>query len=231
MNIDEIVKGYHPNEKLIDLIGQIDVVLLCGITGAGKDTILKRILAKDANITRIVTSTTRPPRDNDGVMERDGVDYYFFSKQQAAEKIAKGEYFEVANVHNNINGVTADEIRRIHNANKIALADIDYQGVEYFYSYHPGVKAIFVVPPSYEVWRERMERRHDDKKTSLSELPVRKASALRELEWALGADFCHFVVNDDLDTAIERVYRIINNQSGHEEAARQIVKQLLEKMR
>ncbi|PID32861.1 hypothetical protein CR956_00295 [Candidatus Saccharibacteria bacterium] len=227
MDLDKIVKNYQPDQKILDLVKKTKVVLLCGISGAGKNTIQDKLLAKDVKFTRIITSTTRPPRDNNGVMERDGVDYYFFSKDQAAEKITKREYFEVAHVHDNIYGITADEIQRIHDADKVALASIDYQGVEYFHGYHPGIEVIFIVPPSYDVWYQRARQRYDNEVEFQSVLPVRKASALRELDWALNTDYCHFLINDDLDTAVEQAYSMIGGELAEDSLAREAASQML----
>ncbi len=227
MEIEELIKNYQPDESLVNLVKKTKIVLLCGISGAGKNSIQEGLLAKDSNLTRIITSTTRPPRKNNGVPERDGVDYYFFSKDQAVKKAVDGDYFEIAHVHDDIYGITADEIQRIHDSSKVALAVIDYQGVEYFRSYHPGARVIFIVPPSYDVWRERMKKRYDSDSEFQSVLPVRKSSALVELDWALNTSYCQFLINDDLDVAVEQVHAMISGQSIDDQSARQAAASIL----
>ncbi len=227
MEIEELIKNYQPDENLVNLVKKTKIVLLCGISGAGKSSIQSRLLEKDSKLTRIVTSTTRPLRNNNGISERDGVDYYFFSQQQAIDKLAKGEYFEVAQVHDKVYGVTADEIKRIHDADKTALASIDYQGVEYFHKYHPGARAIFIVPPSYQGWYDRIKNRYHDQQEFESVLSVRKASALVELNWALNTDYCRFLINDDLDAAVEQAHAMINGQLIDDQLARRAAEQIL----
>lgn len=214
MDIAELVKGYEPSENARQLVADTAFVLLCGITGAGKDAIKGRILERDRSFYRIITSTTRAPRDNDGIMEQHGREYYFYTLEQAAQMIADKRYFEVAKVHDRINGVTIDEIKRIHDAGKTAIGDVDYQGVEYFHRYAPSVKTVFITPPNYQTWYQRLSQRYDSQAELEEALPVRMHSAIRELEWALKTPYLDFVINDELEQACHDVARVAREESG-----------------
>lgn len=212
MDIKKIIADYSPSPETIALLEKTKVVILCGITGAGKNAIQDELLRGDG-YTRIVTSTTRAPRENDGVMEQDGREYYFFTQEQALQRIEQKKYFEVAYVHEKINGVTLEEVNRVHSSGKTAITNIDYQGVEYFHKHVPSVLAIFVVPPSYAVWYVRMRNRYDTEEDFQAALPARVQSAVKELEWALATDYLRFVMNDKLEDAINNTQEIIEGST------------------
>ncbi len=207
-----LIQNYAPSADAVELLERAHIVLFCGITGAGKDRVQDE-LSKTDRFARIITSTTRTPRENDGVMEQDGREYYFFTRDQALRKIANEEYFEVALVHGQINGATVQEIQRIHDAGKTAIGDVDYQGVQYYKKHSPSTLAIFLIPPSFEVWMERLKRRYDTDTDFLAAWPKRRESAIRELEWALSTDLCRIVMNDDLVETVRSVTQIIDGDT------------------
>ncbi|MGB3023551.1 MAG: hypothetical protein WBB39_01965 [Candidatus Saccharimonadales bacterium] len=207
-----LIQNYLPSREAVYLLERAHVVLFCGITGAGKDRVQDE-LSKTERFARIITSTTRAPRENDGIMEQDGREYYFFTRDQALQKIANKEYFEVALVHGQINGATVQEIKRIHDAGKTAIGDVDYQGVQYYKKHSPSTLALFLVPPSFDIWMERLKRRYDTEADFVAAWPKRRESAIRELEWALSTDLCRIVINDDLAETIRVVTQIIDGDT------------------
>ncbi len=212
-DIQSLIKNYTPSREAIDLLKQAHVVLFCGITGAGKDRVQDE-LVKRGGFRRIITSTTRAPRENDGVMEQDGREYYFFTRDQAMSMIENQAYFEVALVHGEINGATVKEIKRIHDEGHIALGDVDYQGIEYYKKYSPDTTAIFLIPPSFETWMERLKKRYDTEEDFVAAWPKRRASAIKELEWALGTKLVRIVINDDLEKCVQTVAHIIDGDTS-----------------
>lgn len=227
-NIEELISNYNPSTEAVDLLRRAHIVLFCGITGAGKDRVQDELSRQD-RFARIITSTTRAPRENDGVMEQNGREYYFFTREQAAQKIEHKEYFEVALVHGEINGATVDEIRRIHDAGKTAIGDVNYVGIEYYKKHAPDTTAIFLIPPSFDVWMERLKKRYDTEADFETAWPKRRESAIHEIEWALSTDLCRIVVNDDLAECVQTVTRIIDGDSastGGRDRARKILDHL-----
>ena len=209
--IIELISNYKPSDEVAELVENTNIVLLCGITGAGKDTVKNKLLERES-YEKIVTSTTRAPRENDGVMEQDGREYHFFTTEQAIDNVRNQRYFEVAVVHGRINGVTADEIRRHHDADSIAIGDVDYQGIDYFKKYAPSTLAIFLIPPSFETWMDRLKKRYDTEEDFAEAWPERRKSAVRELEWVLEKGHCHILVNDDLEKAVEQTGALIHGE-------------------
>ncbi|QQS18829.1 hypothetical protein IPL68_02070 [Candidatus Saccharibacteria bacterium] len=187
--------------KTVDTLRRQKLVIFAGTAGAGKNAIISGLL-QTGRYHDIVTSTTREPRDNNGVMERNGIDYHFLTTQQAVEKLRAGEYIEAALVHECIYGVLASEIERAAEANKMPIVDVDVQGVHTFKSLSDNVIAVFVVPPSFDEWMRRIKHRYDSEEDFQAAWPVRRASAIKELEDALSKPYYHFIVNEDLDQAV-----------------------------
>lgn len=206
-DIESLIEHYTPSTQGLELLASTRVVLLVGITGAGKNTILNMMM-ETGKFHDMVTSVTREPRMNNGVMEQDGVDYHFLTSEQALKKIKAGEYVEVSPVHGRIYGVTVDEVQRAHDAGKIAVADIDVQGVEKYKKVSDDVTAIFLLPPSYEEWQRRARLRYASEDEFLADWPNRRDSAVKELTKALETPHYHFVINDDIDEAFKACMQI-----------------------
>ena len=199
----DLISSYVTPPEIIDEMKPIRVVVLNGITGAGKDTIIGDILGMSPDFVRVVTSTTRQKRENNGVMEREGVEYYFLTEEQALQNIADGEYIEVAPVHGRINGSLISEYRRIAALDKVALTDINYEGVENFLSFGmQNLSVYFVIPPSFEIWLARLMKRQAGAMEDRDELLRRFRSAQAELANALDHPSFIPIMNDvSRDTA------------------------------
>ena len=91
MDLSQKIETYQPDETVRHLIDTTKIVLLVGISGAGKDT-LKQQLLQLPEFADIVSYTTRAPRQNQGVMEQDGADYHFISEEQAATMLDQHEF-------------------------------------------------------------------------------------------------------------------------------------------
>jgi len=85
--------SYHPSQEALDLINSTKILLLVGPTGAGKDY-LKETLLATGNYHHLVSHTTRPPRINHGVLEKDGKEYFFITNAQAEEMLDNHEFVE-----------------------------------------------------------------------------------------------------------------------------------------
>ncbi len=202
MNFEETIRNYEPTEHTIEIVRKAKIVLLVGIAGAGKDTI-KQELLKDSDYMEIVSHTTRLPRSNNGDLERDGEDYHFIDQTMAQSMVAEKSFVEVKYVHGDtIYGTSEAEITRALKASKISVTDIDIQGVQEYKDISPQAVAIFILPPSYNTWRERLSARYDSTESFNQEWPKRRESALRELEQALTVPYFHFIINDNLERTV-----------------------------
>ncbi|MEO5949001.1 MAG: hypothetical protein ABIP74_01230 [Candidatus Saccharimonas sp.] len=209
---ERMIAAYQPSERARVLLGETAMVLMVGVSGAGRDTIINHLVAKGGYYP-LVTSTTRQPRVNNGVAEQNGVEYWFVNEEQAKQRMEAGEYVEVSPVHDRINGLLLDELQRAHDTGKIAITDMDPQGALKYHELSDNVIAIFVLPPSYEEWMSRNRLRYASEEAFAEAWPRRRESAIMELEMAMRDPFYHFVINDELAHAIEACDTVAHGQS------------------
>ena len=186
----------------MEMVRNTHITLLVGISGAGKDTIKKRLL-QNADYRDIVSHTTRAPRSNNGALEEADVDYHFIDEAQARQMLESHEFVEAKYVHGTVYGTSVAELQRSHDEQKIAVTDIDVQGVAEYKELAQSVVAIFILPPNYTTWRQRLRARYESDEAFETEWPKRRASAIDELTHALEVPYYHFIVNDELDEAVQ----------------------------
>src|SRR5690606_36945371 len=117
-------------------------------------------LLKSDEYHYIVSDTTRQKRTNDGVMEQDGVEYWFRDEEAVLDDLKSGKFLEAAVIHNQqVSGIRIREIEQARSEGKVALADIEIDGMQYIIRANPDVYALFILPPSVGVWIQRMDGR------------------------------------------------------------------------
>ena len=151
-------------------------------------------------LTFSVSHTTRAPRGN----ERDGVEYYFVDKTRFEELIQKGEFLEWAEVYGNYYGTRRSFIDERLARGDDVLVDVDVQGARTIRQRRPEAISIFIMPPSYQVLRERLERRRLDKEYVIEQ---RLRIACEEIKHYRDYDF--LIVNEDLEDSIDKLRAII----------------------
>lgn len=230
-----LLDDYQLSSGTIELVRSTPIVLLVGVAGAGKDTIKHRLL-ETGDYHHIVSHTTRPPRENNGVMEQDGREYHFIDSATAERMVAAGEFVEAKFVHGStVYGTSAAEIQRAQSGGRIAITDIDVQGVAEYKAISANVIAIFVLPPSFTAWQERLMKRYGQNvATAAGDIAKRKRTAISELEEALSKPYYHFVINDNLDAAVTTVNKIAHNHdtfNAVDDSVRQQASALLQELR
>lgn len=215
-DIVAILQTYNPAEQTKQIVRQTPLLLLVGISGAGKDTMCKKLVESDA-YHQLVTTTTRQPRQNHGVIEKDGVDYYFITPEEALRKLQNGEYIEGNIYSGNVYGTTVAEMEKALLTGKIAITDIDVNGVANYKKISRNVIALFVLPPSFDEWLRRLSSRYGDAGPDPADMQKRMHTAIQELEHALQKDYYHFIVNDDLGAAVHAADSIAHNHDTFNE--------------
>lgn len=220
--------NYKTPERVVELIRASKVVFLVGVTAAGKDTVLRRLI-ESPDYHHIVSHTTRAPRENHGVLETNGVDYHFVSLQTAEEMLDNGGYVEAKMFSGNVYGTSVAEIQMAHDEGKIAITDIEVQGVAEYRNFADNVIPIFLLPPDFETWQERLKGRYADSHIDPADLRKRLETAAVELREALTKPYFEYVVNKDLDTTISIVDEIAhgNFSIAKNAEARAVAEQLL----
>lgn len=179
------------------------VVVLAAPSGGGKTTIARALVARwPERYGFSVSATTRPPRSG----ERDGEDYFFLSKDEFRRRQAAGEFLEWAEYAGELYGTLEAEVDRLLTAGRHVLLDIEVQGARQVRKRYPAPasRALFILPPSGAELLRRLEGRRTE---SASAMAKRLKTAVRELRQAEAFD--HVVVNDDLDTAVATVHKIV----------------------
>ncbi len=178
------------------------LIIFSAPSGAGKSTIVRYLLTQNLNLRFSVSATSRLPRGE----EKDGVEYYFLTPDAFREKIANGEFLEYEEVYpNKFYGTLKSEVDRILAEGKNVVLDIDcIGGLNVKKIYGGRALSIFVMPPSVEVLRERLEKRGTD-------LPhiIENRLAKAEYEMSFAPQFDAIIQNDDFDRAKEDTLRVI----------------------
>lgn len=220
-----VLKDYTISDDHRTALGEITLVLLVGITGSGKNAIMHR-LSESGEFHVVVSDTTRPPRAG----EQNGREYWFRDEADILADLRDGTFVEAALIHNQqVSGTNTREFEVALSQHKIALNEVDVIGVENFLKEKPDIIPIFVIPPSIEVWQQRLQNRGD---MSPADLKNRLQSSLVEIKTALAKPYYHFLINDDLDDALHGVRKISKGiiNPEHDAHGRQVAQELLKKL-
>lgn len=166
--------------------------ILSAPSGAGKSTLCRAVLDHFPDMLYSISYTTRPPRQG----EQDGVHYNFIANDEFKKRIGQGRWAEWAKVHDNYYGTSADLLDRGLNGGKDILLDIDVQGMGQILARYPAGITIFIMPPSLEILRSRLETRGTD---SPEVIAVRLRNAQKEM--AQKDRYRHVIINDRLAAA------------------------------
>ena len=161
-------------------------------SGAGKTTLIQRVMARFSGISYSVSHTTRPPRPG----EVHGKDYFFVTEKTFKEMIDADAWLEWARVHAHFYGTSKTFVKKQLEAGRNLLLDIDVQGARQIMDSGLNPVTVFIMPPSLDVLRQRLESRGTDNADTIE---LRLANATEEI--ALKHLYQYVVVNDDLDTA------------------------------
>lgn len=225
--LTQALASYQPSQTAIDLIKQTPILLLVGPTGAGKDSVKDQLLAS-GRFHHIISHTTRPPRMNHGVIEQDGQDYHFIDKSAALQLLTDRAMIEAKVYSGNLYGTSIAEIQAAHDDQRIAMTDLEVQGVAEYKALDPDVMAVFLLPPDFETWQARLQRRYGDV-VDVADYRLRLQTALDELQQLLTTNYYVAVINDDLDETVRQIETVVDSQNHStpdEPAARRVAEQL-----
>jgi guanylate kinase len=178
------------------------LIVISGPSGVGKDSVIRRMKARQLPFHFVVTATTRSPRPD----EMHGKDYFFFSKDQFAEMIERGELMEYALVYDDYKGIPKEQVHKALASGVDVVMRLDVQGAATVRRLSPEALLIFITANSQAEMMQRLEARMTE---SPEELKLRIATARQEMQ-RLG-DFDYVVVNakDRLDDTVDTVLAII----------------------
>ncbi|MEM7612156.1 MAG: guanylate kinase [Pseudomonadota bacterium] len=169
------------------------LVVISAPSGAGKTTLVHKLIEQEPDFVFSVSYTTRKPRET----ETPGADYHFVSKSEFLALRDRGEFLEYAEVFDNFYATGRRAVEGQLNAGKHVIVEIDWQGARQVRERMPECRSIFIVPPSIEALESRLRNRRTDS-------PEVIARRLRDslLDLSHWREFDYIVVNDDLDAAL-----------------------------
>lgn len=170
------------------------VIIFSAPSGSGKSTIISHLMAQGLNLHFSISATSRPPRGT----ELNGVEYYFLTAEEFAQRIENGDFLEYNEVYaGRFYGTLKDEVDRLLAEGCNVVCDVDVEGAENIKRiYGNRALSLFVQPPSIEELKKRLEARATDSPEVIAD---RIARAEYELSFASKSDVV--IVNDDLATA------------------------------
>lgn len=177
------------------------LLVLSGPSGAGKGTLVERLMAARRDCVFSISSTTRPRR----ATERDGVQYEFVSREEFERRRAAGLFLEWAEVHDHLYGTPVAFVDEQIHAGRVVVLDVDVQGGASLRRARPDAVSVFIFPPSVDALRQRLLQRSTDR-PEVVETRLRNAPG----ELAQHVHYDYLVVNDDLEQAAARLEAIVD---------------------
>lgn len=176
------------------------LIIISGFSGAGKGTLVKRLVEKYDGYALSISATTRDPRPG----EADGREYFFLSKEQFEDKISEDGLIEYACYCGNYYGTPREYVERKLEEGRDVILEIEIQGAHKVKKQYPDALTLFVMTPGAEELRYRLESRG----TETAEVIEKRMQ--RAAEEAIGIkEYEYIVVNDNLEKCVDEVHRII----------------------
>jgi len=170
-------------------------------SGTGKTTLIEQLVKRVPDLVMSRSYTSRPRRPG----ETDGADYNFVSKARFEQMIGAGEFLEWVNIFGHLYGTSAVDIERHRLTGRDVFLVIDVKGAQQIRQREIALIGIFVLPPSFKVLEDRLRRRSGDYETEV-QLRGRLDTAREEV--AASCDYDYIVVNDSIDTCVDRISSI-----------------------
>jgi guanylate kinase len=172
-------------------------------SGAGKSSLVKALLELDSHLAVSVSHTTRAPRGQ----EQHGREYWFVDETEFRAMVARGEFFEWAQVHGRLYGTSRKAIQERLERGEDVVLEIDWQGAQQIKRLFPQTVTIFILPPSWAELEQRLKRRGEDRPEVIEQ---RLANARIEVPHAREFDFV--IINALFETALFDLKTVVHSQ-------------------
>lgn len=179
------------------------ILIISAPSGAGKTTLCNGLLKRFPDMRESVSYTTRLPREG----EVQGVDYHFITREAFEVMIAEGAFAEWAEVHGNLYGTALGSLRAAYDEGIDLVLDIDCQGAQILREHLSGAVFVFILPPSMDELRRRLESRSSDASDVIERRIQRAAAEIKESRW-----YDYIVINDNIDEALGELSAIVLSQ-------------------
>jgi guanylate kinase len=190
-------------------------------SGAGKTSLVKALMEREAKLRFSVSFTTRKPRAN----EIDGRDYHFVSREEFERMIARGDFLEHAEVFDHAYGTGLRSVEEAMRAGELLLLEIDWQGARQVRSRLPAARSIFILPPARAALDARLRARSTDSDAVIAR---RLQDAAHDI--AHWDEFDYVVINDRFEAALDDLVAIVGERGGRLKAERPEVLRLTKEL-
>lgn len=197
------------------------LVVVSGFSGAGKGTLMKRLLEKYDNYALSISATTRAPRPG----EEHGREYFFHTKQEFEELILQDALIEYAQYVENYYGTPKAYVEKQLNAGKDVILEIEIQGALKVKEKLPETLLLFVTPPSAEELKHRLVNRGTE---SMDVIESRLSRASEEAEGMLEYDY--ILINDVIEDCVDNMHNIIQSQHDAVKNRQEFIKEITEEI-
>lgn len=194
------------------------LVVVSSPSGGGKGTLIRRALKAVPNLGYSISFTTRAPREG----EIDGHDYFFVSVEKFKSMIEANGFLEWAIVHGNYYGTSHAQIENERLAGRDIILEIDVQGAASVRRLARDAVSVFILPPSFEILRERLVGRGSERSDDLS---LRLRNSRGEVE--LYREFQYIIINDDAEKAAKLLASIIYAERARRDRQEEVAQRVL----
>ena len=181
------------------------LVVVSGLSGAGKGTICKRLLEKYPDYVLSVSATSRKPREG----EEHGREYFFITKEEFEDRINQGKLLEFAQYVGNYYGTPKDWVEEQLNAGKDIVLEIELQGAFQVRKKIPEAVLIFVLPPAMEELKRRLVNRGTE---TMEEIDRRIQRAMEEIEFV--PEYDYVIINEDVEKSVDMLHNIVRSEKN-----------------
>jgi guanylate kinase len=195
------------------------LIIVSGPSGAGKSALAARVLQSMPRLRFSVSYTTRAPRG----AEKNGVEYFFIERSEFQSLIRRDDLLEWAEVHGHYYGTSRKYVDDILNRGEDALLDIDVQGAHIVRRKRADAVGVFILPPSYQILRARLQQRSLDKDGAIEH---RLKMACKEI--CHYRDYDYLIINEDLGNAAMELQSIIRSMRCRTAARMESARTILE---
>ena len=176
------------------------LIVISGFSGAGKGTLMKKLIEDYDQYALSISMTTRAPREG----EVHGREYFFATREQFEDKIKEGGFIEHAQYCGNYYGTPKDYVQEQLDAGKDVILEIEIQGAMKVKEQFPDAVLLFVMPPSIAVLHQRLVGRGTETEEVIVERLVRAE------EEAVGIEgYDYIIINDDLNTCVKELHELL----------------------
>jgi guanylate kinase len=226
---EETLRHYHVSAEGAAELKQLKLVLLLGPSSTGRNTIIRQ-LVETGRYYHIISDTTRPPRVNDGLLEQNGVDYWFRSEEDILADLAAGNFLEAEIIHQQqVSGISLRELRKAKQESKIAINDVELKGIHNIIKVKPDATIVMLLPPSFEEWQRRFTSRSAMTST---EQQRRLMTAYNIFNDGCRERFYHFVIAEDVNQSAGVIDSIVGGgHNPHQDRGAELVRHLQEELR